>query len=480
MKKRTKSNTSTATTLAWNCATCDAVPVLEIEHAPWNPRTPEELKASHPEMKKLVDSVKSLGVVQPVAIWRKDDGDLLCIAGNRRLEAARINKLGTVPAQIYTDITEADARAITRAENEVRFGVSPLLDAMLVAELKELGRSQAEIAAVFGVSEAKICRRAKLLELSAESLKFFEGKKYEVTALEFLADKSQGDPALQKTILHNLGWIGDGVDIGNMRSAYIRATSLVDFEYSKVFTTPGGEERKRRCQTCALCTWNQPDLFGDTHDSDMGEDDARCLNPSCMKKMVEEAKNAALVAALEAHGGTAEDVSRVKKIKSWDFKDYGCKKRRSKANSFPYVATVDYDGFEYEVQWGPDPKEAAKAEKEAAAAQKARDAAERAERAEEEKIHERLAELFDEIRDAFADTDSAAIGEHFLPDGAPERLKTLVANLVTRGLFDSYADEGQEHDDLEELHELLPGLFATVKMVDAGKEFAELFEKLRG
>jgi hypothetical protein len=191
--------------------------------------------------------------------------------------------------------------------------------------------------------------------------------------------------------------------------------------------------------------------------------------------MVEEAKNAALVAALEAHGGTAEDVSRVKKIKSWEFKDYGCKKRRSKANSFPYVATVDYDGFEFEVQWGPDPKEAAKAEKAAAAAQKAKDEAERARRAEDEKIRDRL---FDEIRDGFSDTASAEIGEHFLPDGAPERLKTLVAKLVTRGLFDSYADEGQAHEDLEELHELLPGLFATVKMVKPGMEFAELFAKL--
>ena len=476
MKTKTKTKTQTP----GQCSACSNCPVKGIEHAPWNPRTPEELKASHPEMQKLVDSVKSLGVVQPIAVWRRDDDSLLCIAGNRRLEAAKLVGRETVPALVYTDLTEADARAITRAENEVRFGVSPLMDAKLVAELKELGRSQAEIAAVFGVSEARICRRAKLLELSDETLKFFEGKKYEVTALEFLADKSQGDAALQKTILHNLGWYGDCVDIGNMRSAYIRATSLVDFEYSKVFTTPGGEERKRRCQTCALCTGNQPDLFGDTHDGDMGEDDARCLNPSCMKKMVEEAKNAALVAALEAHGGTAEDVSRVKKIKSWEFKDYGCKKRRSKANSFPYVATTDYDGFEFEVQWGPDPKEAAKAEKAAVAAQKAKDEAERARRAEDEKICDRLAELFDEIRDGFSDTASAEIGEHFLPDGAPERLKTLVANLLTRGLFDSYADEGQEHDDLEELHELLPGLFATVKMVDAGKEFAELFEKLRG
>ena len=136
------------------------------------------------------------------------------------------------------------------------------------------------------------------------------------------------------------------------------------------------------------------------------------------------------------------------------------------------------DGFEFEVQWGPDPKEAAKAEKAAAAAQKAKDEAERARRAEDEKIRDRLAELFDQIRDGFSDTASAEIGEHFLPDGAPERLKTLVANLVTRGLFDSYADEGQAHEDLEELHELLPGLFATVKMVDAGKEFAERFAQL--
>ena len=460
MKTKTKTKTQTP----GQCSACSNCPVKGIEHAPWNPRTPEELKASHPEMQKLVDSVKSLGVVQPIAVWRRDDDSLLCIAGNRRLEAAKLVGRETVPALVYTDLTEADARAITRAENEVRFGVSPLMDAKLVAELKELGRSQAEIAAVFGVSEARICRRAKLLELSDETLKFFEGKKYEVTALEFLADKSQGDPALQKTILHNLGWYGDCVDIGNMRSAYIRATSLVDFEYSKVFSTPGGEERKRRCQTCALCTGNQPDLFGDTHDGDMGEDDSRCLNPSCMKKMVEEAKNAALVAALEAHGGTAEDVSRVKKIKSWDFKEFGCKKRRSKANSFPYVATTDYDGYEYEIQWGPDPKEAKKAKAEAEAKHK--------------KMRDRMYELFDTIRENLGQSARAAIGGCFLPDGAPVRLQNLVGELVVTGLFDSCGAPCDEHENTAKLYELLPPVFTVAKTDEEIKEFVDLYSKV--
>ena len=43
--------------------------VERLVHVDWNPRTPEELKWDHPEMVPLIASVKSVGVVQPIAVW---------------------------------------------------------------------------------------------------------------------------------------------------------------------------------------------------------------------------------------------------------------------------------------------------------------------------------------------------------------------------------------------------------------------------
>ena len=39
------------------------IQVERVSHAPWNPRTPEELEPSHPAMENLINSVRSLGVV---------------------------------------------------------------------------------------------------------------------------------------------------------------------------------------------------------------------------------------------------------------------------------------------------------------------------------------------------------------------------------------------------------------------------------
>ena len=464
MKTKTKkTNKLTAPTMA--CSACSAVPVGTIQHAPWNPRTPEELKPEHPEMQKLVESVKKLGVVQPVAIWR--DGDLLvCIAGNRRLEAAKLVGLETIAAMVYTDITEAQARAITRAENEVRFGVSPLLDAKMIADLKTRGLSQAEIAAVLGTSEAKVCRRCKLTELSDETRQFFELHEYEAAALEFLADKSQGDAELQREILGSLDyWAArNKVTLSDVRSAWRQNTCLVDFK-SKIYTTPGGEARRQRCATCGLCTGNQPDLFADLEDA---KSESRCLDASCMKKMQAEAKNAALVAEIEKLGGSAEDAKKIVKTKSWEFKDRGCKPRRSKVNCVPYVAVMDYEGFEYEVQWGPDPKKA-KAEA---------DAKEKAEASEYKKMRDRMYELFDTISEKFENSERAEIGGCFLPDGAPVRLQELVGELVVIGLFDSCAARCDENVNVANLYELLPTVFSVAKSDEEIKEFVDLYSQV--
>jgi hypothetical protein len=190
-----------------------------------------------------------------------------------------------------------------------------------------------------------------------------------------------------------------------------------------------------------------------------------------MKKMVAEAQQAALVDALEKHGGSAEDVSRVKKIKSWEFSEHGCKKRRSRANSFPYVATLDYNGFKFEVQWGPDPKAAKKAKAEA-------EAKEKAEASEHKKMRDRMYELFETIREKFENSERAAIGGCFLPDGAPVRLQGLVGDLVVIGLFESCGATCDEHENVAKLYELLPTVFTVAKTDEEIKEFVDLYSKV--
>ena len=166
--------------------------IIKLAHAEWNPRTPEELDWDHPEMAKLIASVRSVGIAQPIAVWgdapNMPDDCALVIAGNRRLEAATAAGLKKIPALVFTGLTEAQAREITRIENEVRLGVSPLKDAELIGSMLALNYSQKEIAAHFGVSEATICRRAKLLNLASEIRELvINGKNVATDALERIA-----------------------------------------------------------------------------------------------------------------------------------------------------------------------------------------------------------------------------------------------------------------------------------------------------
>lgn len=166
--------------------------IIKLAHAEWNPRTPEELDWDHPEMAKLIASVRSVGIAQPIAVWGDapdmPDDCALVIAGNRRLEAASAAGLKKIPALVFTGLTEAQAREITRIENEVRLGISPLKDAELIGSMLALNYNQKEIAAHFGVSEATICRRAKLLNLAAEIRELvINGKNVATDALERIA-----------------------------------------------------------------------------------------------------------------------------------------------------------------------------------------------------------------------------------------------------------------------------------------------------
>lgn len=243
-------------------------------HAPWNPRTEAELDAGHPEMIKLIASVRELGVVQPVAVW--DDADpKMVIAGNRRLAAAVAVGVKEIPAMVFTGITEAQAREITRVENEVRIGIDPLKDSELIGSMISLGYDQKEIAAHFGVSEATICRRAKLIGLLPEIREIVERSgNFATHCLEQIA---LYPVEIQRECLadvsRNSKRTGSTVHWDDLRYCFNR--EAMDLNEAKFDTKP--------CMKCAKRTGSQPDLWGDLEaDDKLG----RCLDGKCFLCMM--------------------------------------------------------------------------------------------------------------------------------------------------------------------------------------------------
>ena len=265
--------------------------VERLVHVDWNPRTPEELKWDHPEMVPLIASVKSVGVVQPIAVWADKEAiehcdydaakhpiDGVVIAGNRRLGAAMAAGLKEIPALVFTDISSAQAQEITRLENEVRLGVDPLKDASLIGSLLGLGYSQKEIAAHFGVSEARICRRRKLLDLCPKLREHAEATDGNITidALEHIAVYPlEIQEACAKDIVNRAKQSATALRWRDVSWMISRRTQDL---HTAPFNTKG-------CKSCTNRTGAMPDLFGETKTDSLG----RCLGIDCFRQKVREA-----------------------------------------------------------------------------------------------------------------------------------------------------------------------------------------------
>ena len=249
-----------------------------IAPAAWNPRTEAELAEDHPAMKELVASVKAVGVIQPIDVWT-DDGMALGIvlAGSRRVKAASLAGLKEIPAMVFKGLTEAQAREITRIENEVRRGVDPMKDASLIGEMLGLGFTQKEIAARFGVSEAQICRRRKLLDLCPKIRERAESADGNITidALEHIAVYPiEIQEACARDILNRakqsaiaLRWR----DISWMISQQTKDLRTARFD-------------TKACESCTNRTGAMPDLFGEIKSNTLGQ----CLGVDCFCRKTKE------------------------------------------------------------------------------------------------------------------------------------------------------------------------------------------------
>jgi len=87
------------------------VPISRLRPWPQNPRLMPEA-----EMHKLVCSIKTFGLVEPLVVRRSDN---LVIGGHQRLEAAKALGMTKVPV-VLVDVTEEEAKALNLALNRIQ------------------------------------------------------------------------------------------------------------------------------------------------------------------------------------------------------------------------------------------------------------------------------------------------------------------------------------------------------------------------
>ncbi len=333
----------------------------QLVAAPWNPRgdiTPESVA-------DLAASIATVGIIEPVVVMPGDATakTYIIVAGHRRVKAAEVAGIETVPCDVLTGINEAQARRMTFIENLQRKDADPLLEAELVGNLMADGMTQEEIAAETGRDRKWVARRSNLTKLStAWRKRVASGEQFTVDCLEHIA-------AYPSDIQERLGKIEKG---------HSRALRWEDLSWNfkkETCDLSSATFDTAACRTCHHNTGCTPELFDwETKPAALG----KCLDQKCYKKHV----------LAYIHGIVAKAESDGTPIHRHEPSyDVDSQSRRDKNHTELYVYT-DYNR-ELKIEWGRPQKKKASGN---SAAYEKQIAAERREKRERNKAIRKLAE----------------------------------------------------------------------------------------
>ena len=167
-----------------------------------NPRQPRSMM--HPEeLQDLTASIREHGVLQPLIVTPGDmQGRYILIAGERRLQAARLAGLASVPV-LVRQATDQQRLELAIIENVQRSDLSALEQAEAYRQLAEdFDLSHEDIAARVGKSRVAVTNTLRLLKLpDAVKNALIEGRISEGHARALLALPS---PQAQAAALHTV------------------------------------------------------------------------------------------------------------------------------------------------------------------------------------------------------------------------------------------------------------------------------------
>jgi ParB family chromosome partitioning protein len=139
----------------------DEIPVATIRPNRYQPRDHFDEEG----LAALADSIRAVGVLQPVLVRPLGDGSYELVAGERRWRAARRVGLQTVPA-IVRETGDSAALEHALVENLHRDDLNPLEEAAAYQQLiEDFGLTHDDVARQVGRSRASITNTLRLLQL---------------------------------------------------------------------------------------------------------------------------------------------------------------------------------------------------------------------------------------------------------------------------------------------------------------------------
>ena len=144
-------------------STINEVPIDQIDANPNQPRREFDETA----LQELAESIRQIGIIQPITLRQMADGRYQIIAGERRWRASQLAKLASIPAYIRT-IADENVMEMALVENIQREDLNDIEIALAFQHLLEGdGMTQDKVAKRVGKSRTSVTNFLRLLKLPA-------------------------------------------------------------------------------------------------------------------------------------------------------------------------------------------------------------------------------------------------------------------------------------------------------------------------
>jgi ParB/RepB/Spo0J family partition protein len=143
-------------------ASVSTVPLSRIViEADFNPRA----GIDPVEQRKLEHSIEQRGILQPVLVDPRDDGEYVLIDGHRRIEAAAKLGLMAIPISIRASREDGDNLVDAVLSNQLHAHLNPLEEALACRRLLGTRLNRKEVAAKLEMTQGAVKERLAILEL---------------------------------------------------------------------------------------------------------------------------------------------------------------------------------------------------------------------------------------------------------------------------------------------------------------------------
>ena len=140
------------------------IPIAHISTNPFQPRT----KFDDDSLEELADSMKQIGIIQPITVRETNEGYYQLITGERRLRAAKLAGINKIPAYVR-GANDNDLLEMALVENIQREDLDAIEIAISFQRLiDECNLTQEDLSRRVGKKRATVSNYIRLLKLPAD------------------------------------------------------------------------------------------------------------------------------------------------------------------------------------------------------------------------------------------------------------------------------------------------------------------------